>query len=107
MAQDNTDITPPRPPGGEAPAQAPASDSADRQKQLRPEAPPRQEAPAAPGALPPQPQPPQPENAPHSDPHPQPLPRDAEKKLPETQYGTSDPVDPLPDTPGGEGGSRS
>ncbi|HWX48698.1 MAG TPA: hypothetical protein VNZ61_11640 [Roseomonas sp.] len=102
MVKDNTDITPPRPPGGEAPAKAPAGAAGERQKQLRPEAPPPQPPPAAPGVLPPQPEPPQPENPPAGNPHPKPMPHDANKKLPQTQYGTSGPVGP-----GGEGGNRT
>ncbi|MDJ0389924.1 hypothetical protein QMO56_17595 [Roseomonas sp. E05] len=96
MTVDNSDITPPRPPQGAAPGQAPAEDASARRKQLTPEAPPRQQAPAAPGVLPPEPRPEPPENPPAGDPHPKPMPPDAEKEFPQRHYANSEPEEPPP-----------
>lgn len=95
MAQDNTKITPPRPPeGNSAPQQTAGADSQREQLNADSQAP---KPPAkATGTVPPEPNPPPPDTSNREDPEPGHLPDEAHKKFPQTHYASSGPVDPPP-----------
>jgi len=95
MAEDNTKITPPRPPQGEAPTKKPGSAEA-RREQLNTGSQASNPPAQATGAAPPEPSPPPPNTANREDPEPGHLPENANKKFPQTHYASSDPVDPPP-----------
>ncbi|MFZ6763652.1 hypothetical protein [Pseudoroseomonas sp. WGS1072] len=89
-------LTPPRPPQGEATNTASGSAGEARRSQLTPEAPSPQPPPESPPIDPPSPEPPPPETPPREDPQPQPTPPSARKHFPETEYGTGECEPPPP-----------